>query len=131
MSRYFGQRYFKANYFAARFFHGVSAVVEAVSGGWFYKGHPWIDGPLRRYADTVEPEVVEAVIEVVEKCVVPNTDWETPHVAQAAAERSLREFLNRQKQEWKELYAQLIRLEYERREQEFEDFQIAMLLFDM
>ena len=121
----------------------TEAVTEVLSGGILgkpqgkkepeqlpYKGHPWIDGPVRRYVDEVEPEVVEAVIEVVakvaEKRTVQNLDLET-----AQAEKELREFLNQRMQDWKDEYAQLIRLEYERREQEYEDAQIAMLLFDM
>ena len=95
-----------------------------------YKGHPWIDGPIRRYIEEVEPEIVEAVIDVVaevaEKRTVQNKDVEA-----AQAEKALRERLVFQNQVWKELYAQLIRLEYERREQEYEDAQIAMLLFEM
>ena len=121
----------------------TEAVTEVLSGGILgkpqgkkepehlpYKGHPWIDGPVRRYVEEVEPEVVEAVIEVVakvaEKRTVQNLDLET-----AQAEKELREFLNQRMQDWKDEYAQLIRLEYERREQEYEDAQIAMLLFDM
>lgn len=122
----------------------TEAVSEVLSGGVLgktaakkepqehlpYKGHPWIDGPIRRYIEEVEPEIVEAVIEVVsevaEKRTVQNKDVEA-----AQAEKALRERLVFQNQVWKELYAQLIRLEYERREQEYEDAQIAMLLFEM
>ena len=122
----------------------TEAVSEVLSGGVLgktaakkepqehlpYKGHPWIDGPIRRYIEEVEPEIVEAVIEVVaevaEKRTVQNKDVEA-----AQAEKALRERLVFQNQVWKELYAQLIRLEYERREQEYEDSQIAMLLFEM
>lgn len=122
----------------------TEAVSEVLSGGVLgktaakkepqehlpYKGHPWIDGPIRRYIEEVEPEIVEAVIEVVaevaEKRTVQNKDVEA-----AQAEKALRERFVFQNQVWKELYAQLIRLEYERREQEYEDAQIAMLLFEM
>jgi len=143
---FFGKAYFKAKYFAAELLHGVEQVVADVVenvGGWLgkekqeqkeqhlpYKGHPWIDGPIRRYIKEVEPEIVEAVIEVVAKTVekrtVQNKDVET-----AQAEQALRERLLAQQLAWKEMYAQLIRLEYERREQEYEDAQIAMLLFDL
>jgi hypothetical protein len=140
---FFGQAYFKAKYFAAELLHGAEQVVADVVenvGGWLgkekqdqhlpYKGHPWIDGPTRRYIKEVEPDVVEAVIEVVaevaEKRTVQNKDVET-----AQAEKALRERLLSQQLAWKEMYAQLIRLEYERREQEYEDAQIAMLLFEM
>lgn len=122
----------------------TEAVSEVLSGGVLgktaakkepqehlpYKGHPWIDGPIRRYIEEVEPEIVEAVIEVVaevaEKRTVQNKDVEA-----AQAEKALRERFVFQNQVWKEMYAQLIRLEYERREQEYEDAQIAMLLFEM
>ena len=127
-----------------RITEAVEVVAEVLSGGTLgktaakkepqehlpYKGHPWIDGPIRRYIEEVEPEIVEAVIEVVaevaEKRTVQNKD-----VEEAQAEKALRERLVFQNQVWKELYAQLIRLEYERREQEYEDAQIAMLLFEM
>lgn len=95
-----------------------------------YKGHPWIDGPIRRYIEEVEPEIVEAVIEVVAKTVEERT-IQNKDVEAAQAEKALRERLLSQQLAWKEMYAQLIRLEYERREQEYEDAQIAMLLFDM
>ena len=137
---FLGQAYFKAKYFAATMLHGAEQVIsDAVDrvGGWIekekhlpYKGHPWIDGPIRRYIEEVEPEIVEAVIEAVaevaEKRTVQNKDVEA-----AQAEKALRERLASQHQAWKEMYAQLIRLEYERREQEYEDAQIAMLLFDL
>ena len=76
------------------------------------------------------PEIVEAVIEVVAKTVEERT-VQNKDVEAAQAEKALRERLLSQHQAWKEMYAQLIRLEYERREQEYEDAQIAMLLFDM
>lgn len=95
-----------------------------------YKNHPWIDGPIRRYIEEVEPEIVEAVIEVVAKTVEKRT-VQNKDVEAAQAEKALRERLASQHQAWKEMYAQLILLEYERREQEYEDAQIAMLLFDL
>ncbi len=140
MIKFLGQALFKAKYFAATMLHGAEQVISDTVdrvGGWIekekhlpYKGHPWIDGPIRRYIEEVEPEIVEAVIEAVaevaEKRTVQNKDVET-----AQAEKALRERLASQHQAWKEMYAQLIRLEYERREQEYEDAQIAMLLFDL
>jgi len=102
-------------------------------GGYLPKYHPWIHSPrkskLYEVAD-LEPELADAVIEavatVVEKRTVQNKDLET-----AQAEKELRAYLKSQEQRWKKEYAQLILLEYERREQEYEDAQIAMLLFDM
>jgi len=103
--------------------------IEFYSGGWEH--HPW----LRRrqqyveeqeISQDVEKAIVASVAQVSEKRTIRNVDLET-----AQAERALREFLSKQKQEWKELYAQLIRLEYERREHEYEDAQIALMLFDM
>ena len=140
MIKFLGQTFFKAKYFAATMLHGAEQVISDTVdrvGGWIekekhlpYKGHPWIDGPTRRYIEEVEPEIVEAVIEVVaevaEKRTVQNKDVEA-----AQAEKALREMLASQNQAWKEMYAQLILLEYERREQEYEDAQIAMLLFDL
>lgn len=115
----------------------VTATVAEVSGGIFgkekhlpYKNHPWLSSPIRRYIEEVEPEIVESVIEVVAKAVEKRT-VQNKDVEAAQAEKALRERLASQHQAWKEMYAQLILLEYERREQEYEDAQIAMLLFDM
>ena len=93
--------------------------------------HPWIHSPIvSKYVETVEPEVIDAVIEsvakVVDKRTVQDKDLET-----ALAEKQFRVYLEQQQAEWKEQYFQLILLEYERREQEYEDAQIAMLLFEM
>ena len=120
-------------------YSGLQAVLTYTSGqqasGGFerYKGHPWLSSPIRRYVDEIEPEVVEAVITAVALVSEGRNASQiaSDTTAHVAAERALREFLREQKQAWKNEYAQLIRLEYERREQEFEDFQIAMLLFDM
>lgn len=92
--------------------------------------HPWIH--FQELADVadLQPELADAVIEsvatVVKKRTVQNKDIET-----AKAEKELRKYLKSQEQRWKKEYAQLIMLEYERREQEYEDVQIAMLLFEM
>ncbi len=95
------------------------------------KFHPWIHSPIvSKYVETVEPEIIEAVIEVVAKTVekrtVQDRDLETER-----AEKEFRLYLEGQQAEWKEMYSQLIRLEYERHDQEYEDAQIAMLLFEM
>ena len=103
-------------------------------GGNLPKYHPWIHGrqkkdKLYEVAD-LTPELADAVIEAVavvaEKREIPNKDLET-----AKAEKELRKFLKSQEQRWKQEYAQLILLEYERREQEIEDAQIAIMLFEM
>ena len=109
----------------------VPVETEQNSGGYLpYKNHPWLSSPIRRYIEEVEPEIVEAVIEVVAKTVEKRT-VQNKDVEAEQAEKALREKLASQHQAWKEMYAQLIRLEYERREQEYEDAQIAMLLFDL
>jgi len=139
MIGFFKSAFFKAKFFAARFLHGVETVTteETNSGGVVgkeehlpYKGHPWIDGPIRRYIEEVEPEIVEAVIEVVAEVAEKRT-VQSKDVEAAQAENALRARLLSQQLAWKEMYAQLIRLEYERQEQEYEDSQIAMLLFEM
>ncbi len=90
--------------------------------------HPWIHFP--NITGEITPEladaVIESVAETVENRTVQNKDVET-----AQAEKALREFLAGREQHWKNEYAQLIELEYERREQEYEDAQIAMMLFEM
>ncbi len=85
---------------------------------------------IEKMMEAVEPEIVKAVIEVVEEVTEKRT-VQNKDVEAAQAEKVLRERLASQHQAWKEMYAQLIRLEYERREQEYEDAQIAMLLFEM
>ena len=97
------------------------------------KYHPWIHFPtepkLHEIAE-LKPELADAVIEAVatvaEKRTVQNKDVEARQ-----AEKALRAYLKSQDQRWKKEYAQLILLEYERREQEYEDAQIAMMLFDL
>jgi carbonic anhydrase/acetyltransferase-like protein (isoleucine patch superfamily) len=90
--------------------------------------HPWIHFP--DVVGDITPELADAVIEAVETAVesrtVQDKDLET-----AKAEKALRTYLKAQEQRWKKEYAQLILLEYERREQEYEDAQIAMMLFEM
>lgn len=140
MIKFLGQSLFKAKYFAATLLHGAEQVISDTVdrvGGWLekekhlpYKNHPWLSSPIHRYIEEVEPEIVEAVIEVVAKTVEKRT-VQNKDVEAAQAEKALRERLASQHQVWKEMYAQLILLEYERREQEYEDAQIAMLLFDM
>lgn len=95
--------------------------------------HPWIHFPVESKLHKVAeltPELADAVIEavsvVVEKRTVQDKDLET-----AKAEKELRKYIKAQEQRWKKEYAQLIILEYERREQELEDAQIAIMLFDM
>jgi hypothetical protein len=113
---------------------GTPEVVVTGGGGNLPKYHPWIHGrqkkdKLYEVAD-LTPELADAVIEAVavvaEKREIPNKDLET-----AKAEKELRKFLKSQEQRWKQEYAQLILLEYERREQEIEDAQIAIMLFEM
>lgn len=98
------------------------------------KYHPWIHAPddIKRELDklVIEPEIAEAVVEVVAKTVEKRTA-QNKDVETAQANKALREFLEGREQFWKDEYAQLIRLEYERREQEYEDAQIAMMLFEM
>lgn len=95
--------------------------------------HPWIHFPeileiqeIAGITTEIADAVIEAVAVVAEKREIPNKDLET-----AKAEKELRKFLKSQEQRWKQEYAQLILLEYERREQEIEDAQIAIMLFEM
>ena len=113
----------------------VAHPLTSIGGGGGYppKYHPWIHKRVKEKLHDIaelQPELADAVIEAVatvtEKRTVQNKDLET-----AQAEKELRKFLKSQEQRWKKEYAQLILLEYERIEQEYEDAQIAMLLFDM
>jgi hypothetical protein len=92
--------------------------------------HPWIHFPEIQEIAGVTPELADAVIEVVAKT-VENRTVQNKDVESAQAEKRLRAYLESREQHWRDEYAQLIRLEYERREQEYEDAQIAMMLFEM
>lgn len=91
--------------------------------------HPWIH--IRKEipepeVEQVETVVAEAVASVIDERALPN-----PQVDSWKIEREFRKWLDQQKQQWKQEYAALIAYEYAKREQEIEEAQIAMLLFDM
>lgn len=94
--------------------------------------HPWIHGQeyALPYIGEIEPEIAEAVAEAVSAAVVQRSTQDV-EIDTARAERELRLLLEGMQRQWADQYAQLIRLEYERREQEMEDAAIALLLFDM
>lgn len=151
---YFGESYFPAVWFAPAMVDFEDDDEEKIIGGGKpYKGripktkdesekptvypkyHPWIHAPesIKREiekAGVVEPEVADAVIEAVETVAtartVQNADIDT-----AMAEKEFRQALKAMSKEWEQRYAQLIMLEYERREQEYQDAQIALMLFEM
>lgn len=96
------------------------------SGGWEH--HPW----LRKRKSYVEEqeipeEVSEAIVAIAEKAIGDGASRKP----QKESVDELREFLDQKKQEWKELYIDLIRIEYWKLEREYEDAQIALLLFEM
>ena len=151
---YFGESYFPAVWFAPAMVDFEDDDEEKIIGGGKpYKGripktkdesekptvypkyHPWIHAPdeIKREiekAGAVEPEVADAVIEAVETAVeirkVQNAEIDT-----AMAEKEFRQALKAMSKEWEQRYEQLIRLEYERLEQEYQDAQIALMLFEM
>ena len=86
--------------------------------------HPFIHGPIAK------PEIVEAVVDTVAE-VVEAREIRNPEIDLAKAEKTLRERLKAEKRRWMKKYQELIALEYARLEQENEDAQIAMLLFEM
>ena len=93
--------------------------------------HPWIHSPVAQKLKVEQrPEIIEAVIEAVAK-VSEKPVVERQVVDTTAAAKELRAFLKSQEVRWKQEYIQLIKLEYERRAQEYEDAQIAMMLFEM
>ena len=109
--------------------------VVAGGGGYPSNGypskHPWIHGlKWKDKIGEVEPEIVEAVVDAVATAVQDRT-IQNAEIDTAKAEKELRAWLEAMQRQWASEYAQLIALEYERREQEYEDAQIAMLLFDM
>lgn len=105
---------------------------ETPSGGWEYGGkrpwHPWLDFPRLAAVVKKDEELADAVIAAVAEVA---DDRHALAVRIARAEQALRARLAAQQQVWKQTYLELIRLEYERREQEYEDAQIVMLLFDI
>lgn len=130
---FWARGFWSAGFWSAGFWgEEVPSVSAGAGGGGYYKAHPWIGRPARRYLEDVEPEIVNLVIEVVaeaiENQVVQNRAVQGPD---AEAEKTLRERLASRHQVWRGIYAQLIRLEYERVEQEYEDAQIALMLFEM
>ena len=112
-------------------------VQEAVArvGGWFY--YPQYK---RRTAEEIKQERIKLGIipDDVEKAVVRavETTREARKVADVAidlqaAEMELRAYLAQVQKEMVSEYLALLALEFARMEQEYEDFQIAMLLFEM
>ena len=86
--------------------------------------HPIIHGPIAK------PAIVEAVVDTVAE-VVEAREIRNPEIDLAKAEKALRDRLKAGKRRWMKKYQELIALEYARLEQENEDAQIAMLLFEL
>ncbi len=91
--------------------------------------HPWIH--IRKEISEPEVEQVETVVAEVVASVVEERGLPNPQVDAWKIEREFRKWLEQQKQQWKQEYAALIAYEYAKREQEIEDAQIAMLLFEI
>ena len=91
--------------------------------------HPWIS--IRKEIPEPEVEQVETVVAETVAVVVKERALPNPQVDAWKIEREFRKWLEQQKQQWKQEYAALIAYEYAKREQEIEDAQIAMLLFDL
>ena len=94
--------------------------------------HPWIHGKHYALPDIgeIEPEIAQAVVKVVDAVIVQRS-IQNAEIDTAKAEREFRLMLEGMQKQWADQYAQLIWLEYDRREQEMEDAAIAMLLFEM
>lgn len=97
--------------------------------------HPWIHGVKARRRDEKEERPSVEVKEAIEVAVAdarkegkPARDYRA-EVRQATNE--LKAFLRQQDFIWMDVYATIIKLEYERQEQEYQDAQIVMLLFEM
>ena len=136
----FGAHTFAAATFASVTLHGAGQVeVESTrpSGGRpeTPRYHPWIHGVKarkrheeeERTSEEVKEAIVEAVVEA-RKEAQPARDYRA-EIRQATAE--LKAFLRKQDFIWMDVYATIIKLEYERQEQEYQDAQIVMLLFEM
>ncbi len=91
--------------------------------------HPWIH--IRKEIPEPEVKEVETVVAEVVADVVSDRKLPNPQVDAWKIEREFRKWLEQQKQQWKQEYAELIAYEYAKREQEIEDAQIVMLLFEM
>lgn len=85
----------------------------------------------RKKFGVVLPEVAKAAIEVVSKVIEQRKDVVDEPAEIKLAEQDFRTELERLKVQWISEFSELIALEYERLEQENEDAQIAMLLFEM
>lgn len=121
------------------FFFDGSAPAAVQYGGWF--SHPFIRDRKRRTHDDlrrereklgiiappeVEKATEKAVTAVLEARTVPDVSIDLQ-----AAEMELRAYLAQVQKEMVSEYLALLALEFARMEQEYEDFQIAMLLFEM
>lgn len=114
----------------------VDEIILSASGGHpepaYGSKHPWIHKKHYTLPDIgeIEPEIAQAVINAVDTAIVRRSIQDV-EIDTAKAERELRLLLVGMQKQWANQYAQLIRLEYERREQEMEDAAIAILLFEM
>lgn len=144
-----GSRTFAALTFGAVTLHGVTVTpptpTESVVGGGgteqrlivkrvspLPKYHPWIHFPkeLEKELGEVPEKVVEAVVSVVgDVATTRKVQNQEPDIARAEVE--LKRVLEVVDQRWVDAYRRLLVLEYLRLEQEIEDAQIAMLLFEM
>jgi hypothetical protein len=114
---------------------GPASAVVTGGGGWVNFPHykQKTDEEIRQERiklGIIPPDVAKVVVDAVSHAVQGRTA-PNPEIDLARAEKAAREAVSALKQQWTNEYIQLLSIEYARIEQENEDAQIAMLLFDM
>ena len=112
-----------------------AATVSVGGGGIPYQGygitrHPWIHLPEheRKKLEVVDEEVVDLATKAVSEALEYKEEKDA-EIQLAMAEKLFREKLA--DREWLSIYLKVLMAEIYRQQKESEEFQIAMLLFDM
>jgi hypothetical protein len=97
--------------------------------------HPWIHFPEQSKEKKpdygiIKSEIAEIAVKAVSKALEKRT-VKDESLDIAIAEKQMREMLKEENKRWLKAYLQVLMVEYYRQEQENEDAQIAMLLFEM
>jgi hypothetical protein len=110
-----------------------SGGVPAEERKTYPKFHPWIHLPEEQKKPDygiIKPEIAEIAVKAVSKAIEKRT-VKDESLDIAIAEKQMREMLKEDNKRWLKAYIQVLMVEYHRQEQENEDAQIAMLLFEL
>jgi hypothetical protein len=132
----FDSRSFSSGSFDPRSWFGLSDTPQAPvgGGGVFSRYHPWIHGYEKRRKFLDKHGIPEAVAEAIVEAVathIPEADGKPDADAIAKAESAAKKAVEASDLVWQSLYSRLILIEYSRLVHEYEDAQIAWLLFEM